>query len=353
MRNWIFPLLLLIPCIGHAREQAQPMSIAQLKGEERAIRATLGAETVDISDVDFDAGRFEQWMALAENLARQGRVAEAIEVAYQGAYEIPSGSVGYREMSRGALIRAATFEERIGGPSEASTRAHWGAATSVQRGRNPLDRLADDEEPFAGGYLEGTIKRLRAIGRPDEAHALAAGALYIALSPRNRPVLGSRDEMYERDRRLYAERRVQLHTLVRTAFELAAAIDPDQRRKLLSAEALLAAGDAAGAETAFRALLASMPPPIVVSAVRSRATRGLARALAAQGGEKAVNAIRVQRMLLRQLIFQSWREDARVSDVVAELALLYEIAGMRSSADRLRTALVQYRETGGFSRLIQ
>lgn len=345
-------LALLLAVATSAADPTQSQAV--LRKEEQALRKVLADPGgLEQADIDLDGNRFERWTELAHNLEKQGRVDEAIEAMYRGAGEIPTRSADFRATARWALSEAVKFEERLKGPSESTTAATWSAAISVQRGRSPVDRLADDKEPFFGGYLEGTIVRLGRIGRPDEAHALAAGALGIATSFRNRPAQGSRDEAYERDRRLFAERRGQLHMLVKTAFALSGAIDSSRERDLLAAEALLAAGDAAGAETAFRTMLGSMPRPIVVSAVRSRATRGLARALAAQGGDKRNEALRIQRTLLRQLIFQSWREDPRLADVGAELVALLDSAGLGSDAERLRADMAAHRVTAALPRFLR
>ncbi|MBX3593103.1 hypothetical protein [Sphingomonas sp.] len=335
--------LMLALLVGATSVQAAQ---TPLRAQEQALRKQIAAISPEDVEMDLDATRFERWMELAENLARQRRVDEAVAAAYEGAGEIPTRSADFRSVSRDAFARAAAFEERVRGPSEQSTRAYWSAAISVQRGRSPVDLLAEDEEPFFGGYLDGTITRLRRIGRADEAYALAAGALGIATSFRNRHPQGSRDEAYERDRRMFAERRGQLLALIRTAYEYGRNSDADWQRQLQAAEALLAAGDAAAARRGFEALLSAMPRPIVISVVRARATHGLARALAAQGGDRLSDAIRTDRALLRQLMFQSWREDDRVAAVGADLVAMLDASGQADRARQLRADLTAYRASG-------
>jgi tetratricopeptide (TPR) repeat protein len=295
-------LLLAVPATAFAQ------SPAALRKEERALRTALDdPASSEQADMDLDAGRFELWWDLAKNLEQQGRVDEAIAAMYRGAGEIPTRSADFRATARWAMAEAVKFEERLKGPTLATTRASWGAAISVQRGRSPVDRLEAGLEPFANGYLNDTIRRLTAIGRHDEAHALAMGAMEIATSFR---LHAARGDVQAREVKLYRDRSWAMHTVVRTAFTLAAKVDPAIDADLNAAEATLQAGDAAEAERSYRAFLAAQPDPIIVSRFRLRATIGLIRALRAQKKDAEAETLRTE--LLDRLRWQSWPDGPQI-----------------------------------------
>ena len=70
------------------------------------------------------------------------------------------------------------------------------------------------------------------------------------------------------------------------------------------------AGDAAGAERSYRALLAAQPDPIIVSRFRLRATIGLIRALRAQKKDAEAETLRTE--LLDRLRWQSWPDGPQI-----------------------------------------
>lgn len=302
MRILAVILLLVVPMTGFAQ------SPAALRKEERALRKALAdPERMAEAEMDLDAGRFETWRELAANLEKQGRIDEAIAAMYEGAGQIPTRSADLRATARSATAEAVRFEERLKGPTMATTRATWSAAISVQRGRSPVDRLEAGLEPFANGYLNDTIRRLTVIGRHDEAHALAMGAMEIATSFRLRAA--GRD-VQAREVQLYRDRSWALRTVVRTAFTLAATVDPAMDADLNAAEAAMRAGDATGAERRFRQFLAAQPDPIIISRFRLRATIGLIHALRAQ--QKAPEAQALRSELLAALRWQSWPDGPQI-----------------------------------------
>ncbi|MGV3455593.1 hypothetical protein [Sphingomonas sp.] len=302
MRILALLLLLAVPVTAFAQ------SPAALRKEERALRKALAdPEGIAQADMDLDGSRFELWRALAANLEKQGRVDAAIAAMYEGAGQIPTRSADLRATARSATAAAVQFEERLKGPTVATTRATWSAAISVQRGRSPVDRVEAGLEPFANGYLNETIRRLTAIGRHDEAHALAMGAMEIATSFRLRAA--GRD-VQAREVQLYRDRSWAMRTVVRTAFTLAGTVDPAVDADLNAAEAMMHAGDAVGAERRFRQFLAAQPDPIIISRFRLHATIGLIRALRAQ--QKVTEAQALRSELLAALRWQSWPDGPQI-----------------------------------------
>ena len=337
-------LALLLTPAPVAAMQAKPPTAAALKAEERVLRKQIAAITPEEVDMDLDANRFGLWMQLAENLAKQGKVEAAIRVAYGGAYEIPTRSADFRGSSRYAIQEAALFEERVrGGPTEQSTAALWEAGASRQLGISPVD--TQGRIPAFSGYNLATIERFRAIGRHAEAHALASAVMVENTEFRFRSARGSsqRDDLTG-----YKAARVSLLRFIRHSWDFSQKLRPQDARALIAAEALLDAGDAPAAEAAFRTFLKERPVFLVLTAVQSRARRGLARAMVAQGPARYDAAKTELRSLLGTLMWQSSRDDPRMLAVAAEYrALLIAGAGGDArAAAAFDRALADFRLTG-------
>ncbi len=340
----ILALALLLMPVPALAMQAKAPSVATLKAQERALRKQIVAITPEEVDMDLDATRFGLWMELAENLAKQGKVDAAVDIAYDGAAEIPTRSADFRGTARAATQEAAQFEERVrGGPTERSIAALWGAGASRQYGVSPAD--GEGRIRAFSVYNLATIARFGAVGRHAEAYALASAVLVENTEFRFRAASASSQSG---DLAGYRGARRSLHQVIRLAWDFSRTVKPEDARALAGAEALLDAGDAAGAEAAFRTLLAARPTFLVVTAVQSRARCGLARALAAQGGAKQQEAAAELRTLLLALSRQSSRDDPRMLAVAgAYRALLVAGAnGDMRAVTRFDQAMASFRMSG-------
>lgn len=320
---------------------AATQSPDDLRVQEAAIRARM-ADNPDYDCMSLD--RVSCAVELAEVLEKQGRADEAIDAISQTMAALQDeGAMGNE--ARGAIRfgadAIAAIRERSVGASDALVRQRWAIAVDRQRRTIAVDgpgaeMLTATED---ASYLDKTADMLLALGRGAEAVELARASFQTATAFRHERPSG---EVQARDIAGFKVQRSRALGLVRAAF--VAAQEPFVPESAWrSADAALAAGEWAAAETAYRGLLARVGAPLIATAQQVRAIRGLARALSAQGCAKRVGGIAMQRALLTRLVVQSWRGDSALAALGAEYQAALQAAGEAQAAERVGNLLERYR----------
>lgn len=320
-----------------------------LRAQEAAIRARM-ADNPDYACMSLD--RIPCAVELAEVLEKQGGAADGIgeiEAAIAALQE--EGAMGNeaRGAIRHGLDAIAAIRERSGGASDALVRQRWAIAVDRQRRTIAVDGGGAEmmtASPDAS-YLDKTADMLLALGRGAEAVELARASYRTATAFRFERASG---DMQARDIARFRIQRARALGLVRAGFVAAQgrfAAAADWR----TADVALAAQDWARAEAAYRVLLAGEGKPLIATASETRATRGLALALAGQGNAKLAEAVALQRRLLNRLFVQCWRGDPVLTALSEELARSYAAAGQDARAKGVRDAVTRYRRGGAPPRL--
>ncbi|WP_439539902.1 hypothetical protein [Sphingomonas sp.] len=315
-----------------------------LRAQEQAIRARM-ADNPDYECLSLD--RVSCAVELAEVLEKQGRAGEGIdEIAKAMAALQEEGAMGNeaRGVLRFGADAIAAIRERQSGPSDALVRQRWAIAIDRQRRTIAVDGGGAEMMTARGeaSYLDTTAAMLLALARGAEAVELARASYRTATAFRFERGAG---DMQAQDIARFKVQRSRSMALVRAAFVAAQepfAPEPEWR----AADAVLEAGDWAAAEAAYRALMARTGAPLIATAQQVRAIRGLARALAAQGGAKLAEGIAMQRALLDRLVVQCWRGDAMLVALGAEHQAALRAAGQVQAAARVEGLLERYRLGG-------
>ncbi|MFN4097479.1 MAG: hypothetical protein ACK4GG_11985 [Sphingomonas sp.] len=328
---------------------AAAQSPDDLRAQEAAIRARM-ADNPDYECMSLD--RVTCAVELAEVLEKQGRVDEAIDAISDAMAVLQDeGAMGNeaRGVMRYGADAIAAIEERRSGPSDALVRQRWAIAVDRQRRTIAVDGAGAEMMTATGdaSYLDNTADMLLTLGRGAEAVELARASFRTATAFRHERASG---EVQARDIARFRMQRGRALALVRAAFAAAQgrfSAEADWR----AADAALAAKDWGSAETAYRVLLAGVDKPLIATASETRATRGLALALAGQGNAKLAEAVALQRRLLNRLFVQCWRGDPVLTALGEELARSYAAAGQDARAKGVRDAVTRYRRGGAPPRL--
>lgn len=317
---------------------------AELRAQERAIRARM-ADTQSGECVSLD--RVPCAVELAEVLEKQGRPDDAIAAISDamGALQ-EEGAMGNeaRGVLRYGADAIAAIQERSSGPSDGLVRQRWAIAVDRQRRTIAVDGPGAEMMTASGeaSYLDKTAAMLIQLGRGAEAVELARASYATATAFRHERSVA---EAQAQDIARYRVQRARALALVRADYAAAqAAFEPEASWR--DAERMLVARDWTRAEIAYRALLARAGTPLIATAHQVRATRGLARALAAQGGAELIEAIALQRALVDRLTVQSWRGDATFAALGVEYAAALRHAGRLADAAAVDSAIARYRAGG-------